>query len=119
MVGIPDLENSFSAFEQDLALLEDGDELRQQLVRLAGEYLMARIQWAFYDASQRGSAGSNRTRAHDAFIAALNAFTRKAAAGGSSLGWRRTFSVNGEVEERKRIGDFACYIAFRAALQAR
>lgn len=106
-------------FDDESALLNDYPALLQQVRRLAGEYLKSRIDWVNAEPDKLAEIDIARSRAHNAFISALDALTRYAAAKGSGLEWRRVLSHGGDTEERKRIGDFACYIAFELAIQAR
>jgi hypothetical protein len=114
-----DLEKARVGLDDDLKLLKDGPRLALTLRLCAVEYLQARLAWSMTPQAQRADIDAARTRAHDAFLASLNAITRAAAAEGATLNWRKAFAVAGEVEERKRLGDFACYLAFRVAVAVR
>ena len=113
------LERARLGFESDLPEVEGGLQFRRQLTELGFDYLKLRIDWASSAPANRQEIDAARTRAHDAFIAALDMFTRRASAQGATLARRKSFGTGGVAEERKRIGDFACYLAFDLAIQAR
>lgn len=116
---IAQLEAAKVAFDNEFEGLDDGKLLHRQIVQLAAAYLKLRIDWSSSDLAGRIEIDATRTKAHDAFIAIFDAFTRRAAARGSTLAWRRVFGTGGAAEERKRLGDFACYLAFDLAIRAR
>ena len=66
------------------------------------------------------STDSRRTSAHDSVIMHINMLARYLKMQGSETAWR---DVLGDEKEdpsnRKRIGDFGCYLAFVNALAAR
>jgi hypothetical protein len=116
---LTELERAREGFEADLKLIGNPETMRRQLLRLSKEYLQIRVEWGLAGDSARTLMDESRTRSHDAFLTSLNAVTRQAVALGSRLEWRRAFGVSGASEERKALGDFACYLAFNFALESR
>ena len=92
----------------------DGDlmELYDDMIARAVRYAHIRSGWNALTREQRAEKDSARTSAHDAFIVGLNIVARIQGDTGSR--WRERLT-----EDRKRIGDFACYLALFEAIRAR
>jgi hypothetical protein len=118
-MNMRDLDVARLGLEEMLENIDNGRRIHEQLVSLAADYLGLRVAWGVGDVEKRLKIDEARSRAHDAFLTLLNAATRRAAGNGHSLEWRNPFSLLSESEERKSLGDFACYLAFYAALVAR
>ena len=88
--------------------------LRAAVFRQAIDYAHLRCQWQLLDRQQRQEIDERRTIAHNAFIDSINILSRNMAGQGEDISWRATLG-----NDRKVIGDFACYIALFLALQAR
>ena len=89
-------------------------ELKGQLYRAAARYGALRAEWALADPAGRQALDGPRRAAHDAFIDACNILSRNMAERGESVEWRRELG-----EDRKKLGDFACWLALELALSAR
>lgn len=89
-------------------------ELRLELVRAAISYSTHRVQWKLAGPEQRLEMSPARTAAHNAFIDACNILSRNMANAGESNEWRSLLGDN-----RKEIGDFACFIVLFLGLAAR
>lgn len=92
-----------------------------RLVGLADDVLAAslayahvRARWRLASAENRREADSGRSRLHDGLIAAVNALSRNAAARGRDIEWRRELG-----DDRKRVGDFACWCAAFLGIEGR
>ena len=118
-MNLDELERTRADFEYDISLISTFDPLKRQLLQHAMEYLMQRVAWALADQSERATIDVTRSRAHNAFLATLNILTRNAANSGAKLEWRRRFAIQGQSQERKGLGDFACYLAFHTSIMAR
>ena len=88
------------------------DRTDADMVARAIRYAHIRAGWAALTREQKRDQDASRTSAHDAFIASLNIVARTQ--GDTGTGWRGRLS-----DDRKRIGDFACYIALFEAIEAR
>lgn len=77
-------------------------------------YAHARARWQLASAADRREADAARTRLHEGLIAAVNALSRNAAARGRDIEWRRELG-----DDRKRIGDFACWCAAFLGIEGR
>lgn len=88
-------ENIFRDLEHALTVLDKTDRTRRVLYRLAVDYMKMRLDWAAGDQERRVHLATARSRAHDAFIAQLNAVSRQAGAQGLSLSWSRALAEDG------------------------
>lgn len=89
-------------------------ELRAQLFRRAVDYARIRAEWQLSTPEERISMNAARTRAHDLFIEACDMMGR------CMQDEKEDFSWRGELgNDRKEIGDFACYIHLILGLVAR
>ena len=88
--------------------------LRCSLYQLAIDYATIRSQWPLMTLEQRKETDPRRTIAHNAFIDSVNILSRNMAKQGEDNSWRGVLG-----DDRKVIGDFACYVALFLALEAR
>ena len=88
--------------------------LRDQLYHAAARYAGLRVDWALADPAERAALDGPRKSAHDAFIDHCNILSRNMAACGESNDWRRELG-----DDRKTLGDFACWLTLSLALSAR
>jgi hypothetical protein len=95
--------------------IKSGDELlRVQVLRTAIRYCNIRVEWGFMTREERLAAESHRTAAHNALIDAVNALSRSMAISGQDNEWRRLLT-----NDRKVIGDFACFLVAHLGCLAR
>ena len=87
-------------------------ELYQDMISRAVRYANIRAGWNILTREQKLEQDASRTSAHDAFIMSVNIIARTQ--GDTGAAWRQRLS-----DERKRIGDFACYIALFEGIEAR
>ena len=71
----------------------------------AVRYAGIRAKWCLESADGRRGMDTERTRAHDAFIDSCNILSRNQAKNGEDNTWRAKLG-----DDRKVIGDFACYV---------
>jgi len=88
--------------------------LRDQLYHAAARYAGLRADWALADPADRAALDGPRRSAHDAFIDDCNILSRSMVACGESINWRRELG-----DDRKNLGDFACWLTLSLALSAR
>jgi hypothetical protein len=88
-------------------------ELRRELFTFAVRYARLRTDWQLADIDERQAMDRHRTAAHDALIDACNILSRNMAKTGEDASWRAA------INDRKEIGDFACYIHCFLGLDAR
>lgn len=88
--------------------------LRRELIQKALEYARIRAQWMVITLDQRKEMDQRRTLAHNAFIDACNIMSRNMAKEDEDNSWRAELG-----DDRKIIGDFACYIHCFLGIEAR
>ncbi len=104
-------ETSVQVYES----LKSGDELlRLQVLRTAIRYTNMRVEWLFMTPAERLGLDKQRSTAHNAFIDAVNILSRSMAKAGQDIEWRRLLG-----DDRKNIGDFACFLVAHLGLLAR
>lgn len=86
--------------------------LYQTFYQRAVKYAHIRAGWNLLTREQKQDTDSSRTHAHDAFINSVQILARLQGEAGAA--WKEALG-----EDRKRIGDFACYLALFQGLEAR
>ena len=86
-------------------------ELRDTMIRAAIAYAEIRAEWAIAPLERRPEMDQRRRIAHNTFIDACNILSRNMAKKGEDITWRRLLG-----DDRKTIGDFACYLHCMIAL---
>lgn len=86
----------------------------QDLLQSAIRYARIRTDWMMATIEDRNAMDTSRTAAHDAFIDACNIVSRNATKQGRTTLWRALLG-----NDRKEIGDFACYLHAILGIQAR
>ena len=92
---------------------EDMGEVLDNLYRKAARYAGIRTNWTFLTREEKLDTDENRTSAHDSFITAIKMLSR--IQGKDSLVWTDKLDLT----DRKRIGDFACYLAMSLGIRER
>lgn len=100
--------------KEEISTDSDALELYRELSELALKYTKFRLDWMSYDREERLEKGSARSSCHNVFIDKCNILARYLKAQGKTAAWRDTLG-----EDRRRIGDFACYITFIGTLHER
>lgn len=86
--------------------------LYNDMVAYAIQYAHIRAGWNALTVEKKRDTDDARTKKHDAFIASVNIVARTQGTIGAA--WRQQLS-----DDRKRIGDLACYIALFEGPEAR
>ena len=89
-------------------------EKRMELFRKAVDYARIRVDWQLSPSEQRLFIDEARRLAHDAFIETCEAMSRNMQDAGEDVSWKTALG-----EDRKEIGDFACYLHLILGLVAR
>lgn len=87
-------------------------DLYNRLLEKAVRYAHIRAEWNFLNREEKLEKDESRTMAHDSFISSIDIIARSE--GKTGLQWREKLG-----NDRKRVGDFACYIALFRSLEAR
>lgn len=91
---------------------EDIVGLYHDMISRAARYAGIRAGWNALSREQKAAQDPSRTMAHDAFIMSVNIVARTEGSIGAE--WRERLS-----DDRKRVGDFACYLALFQGIEAR
>ncbi len=95
-------------------------ELYNDLVAAANNYSPIRAGWLTWSREERDAHNDTRTINHDAVIVSLDALARYLRSKGKAAEWRDTIGYQEDAKvNRKRAGDFGCYIVFIDSLSAR
>ena len=87
---------------------------KDDLIRAAIRYARIRTDWKTMPLDERKGKDSERTFAHNAFIDACNILSQNMVKTGEDTSWRQMMSDN-----RKEIGDFACFLHCILGIEAR
>ena len=108
------------AMAEEIGDDSDALELYQELIVTATRYISFRSNWLLWTREEKLDHDPSRTACHDSVIVRFNQLARYLKSQGRSTAWRDTL---GDPDEdryyRKRMGEFACYLAFVHSLLAR
>ena len=93
---------------------EDAMELYNDFLEGAVAYASIRSGWMLLSNEEKMDQDKGRSYRHDSFINRVNILARYFEKIGKDVSWRAELG-----EERKTIGDFACYLALFYGLEAR
>lgn len=96
---------------------EDGMEILGEYLAAAAKYAGIRAGWNRLSREEKVDTDANRTACHNKVIFHLNILSRYLASKWKDTSWRD--ELGDEKENRKKIGDFACYVALMEGLDAR
>lgn len=94
--------------------VEDKDEYLESFLEKAIKYSQIRAKWELYSNEEKAEKDPNRTSTHDGVIIAANVLSRLIASDGTDAGWRERLGDN-----RKRVGDYACFVAYMMGVSNR
>ena len=97
-----------------LCSLEDKDEFWNEFINRAARYTYIRNQWETMSTEEKMAADDGRTQAHNVVITSLNTLARIVEQEGRDASWRAKLG-----NERKRIGDFACFVSYITGISNR
>jgi len=98
----------------------DALDLYNELLIASIKYASIRAKWMMLSKPVQSDQDSRRTSCHDAVIAKNNKLARYLKTIGKEAAWRDELGdESADPYIRKRIGDFACYLAFISGLYAR
>lgn len=119
--NILSFEKSLEIYNQLITGLDFKNEeiklLWRKLIEAAISYSVIRSHWHLYNREERMEKDARRTASHNAFIASLNMFSRFQLKNGVKPFWRD--KLGDEKDNRKKIGDFACFIAYIYGINSR
>ena len=89
-------------------------DLRQDLIDLAVRYARARVDYHLAEPEKQRWMGHDRSTLHNALISACDVLARNMVQHGEDRSWRDRLG-----NDRKIIGDFACYLHVIFGIAAR
>ena len=95
----------------------DEREILQDYLMAAATYAKVRACWNILSREEKMDTDANRTACHNKVILHLNILARYLASKGKDVSWRD--ELGDDSLHRKKIGDFACYVACLEGLNAR
>lgn len=90
------------------------EQLFTEMQKCAITYAGIRANWFHLSFSERAAADADRTRKHDLFIKAKDRLAEYMYENKMNIDWDDKLGT-----QRKRIGDFACYMVFLIAVSER
>lgn len=93
---------------------EDLPEFVEAFLNKSCAYATMRTQWEFWDREKRIEKDSLRTALHNSVIDAVNILARLLNSEGVDTPWREQLG-----DKRKRVGDFACFVAYMVGINNR
>jgi hypothetical protein len=89
-------------------------DLRDDLIELAVRYARMRVDYHLANAQQQSILEPDRTACHNAFISSCDILARNMAQHREDVSWRDQLG-----QDRKVIGDFACWLHALIGIEAR
>lgn len=86
---------------------EDILDFVKDMVDKANKYTSVRCKWEFMSNKERLEEDSMRTALHNSFITSINIISRILESEGLDISWREKLG-----DDRKVLGDFACFISY-------
>jgi hypothetical protein len=105
----------YKLFSEDMDYNDiDICEIWEELLKNIFKYMEYRCKWGIFSREERMEKDSIRTMNHDAVIDSFNQLSRFMKKKHPESSWREQLG-----EDRRRIGDFAMYIAYIYAINGR
>lgn len=111
-IAMEDCRRLHSEIAQEIGADPDAAELYDELIEACIDYSGLRAAWTIRDNDWRAAHDSMRTIYHDSVITALNVLARFLRKNGKTAAWRDFLGNNEKGPDRKRVGDFACYLVY-------
>lgn len=119
-LSLEDMTRIHQQMMEEIGDDEDALELYEELVSQANRYMTFRSNWPLWSRAQKTENDPSRTSCHDSLIVKFNQLSRYLQLQGKAAEWRKELGyTEDDPYNRKRIGDFACYIVFVNCLCAR
>ena len=106
-----DMQRIHTAMAADIGTDADALELYDELLDMAVKYASIRMSWMSLSKQAKMDESEKRTMCHDSLLIKIRKLSRSV---GKEREWNEMLG-----EDRKRIGDFCCYLAFLNGLHAR
>ena len=98
----------------------DALELYEELLAASVKYAGFRARWLLLSWEEKAEQDASRTASHDALIVKCNQLARYLKMQGKEAGWRDVLGYEeNDRYNRKRLGDFGCFLAFVNGINGR
>ena len=115
-----DMQDIHSQMIADVGTDADALEIYMELIDASTKYADMRAKWLTLDREKKIEMDSRRTSCHDSVIVKFNMLAKYVRMQGKNAQWRDRLGDEKENSyNRKRIGDFACYMVFINSLNVR
>ena len=94
--------------------VEGKEDIVRQLVESACHYTTVRMSWEYMSLEEKVADDPSRTSAHNTLIMNIDIVARMIGNAGIDVSWRTKLG-----SDRKRIGDFGCFIGWITAINNR
>lgn len=119
-LSIEDMTKLHTDMLSEMGTDPDAAELYNELVQMATRYASFRSHWCLWSMEEKANQDPSRTSCHNSLIVKFNQLARYLKMQGKSAEWRDTLGYEKDDKyNRKRIGDFACFIVFINSINAR
>ncbi len=92
----------------------DIDEMFAEFLKKAIRYANVRAKWELYSAEEKRDEDEGRSLLHNSLISSVNILKRLLEKENLDISWREDLG-----EDRKIIGDFACFVVYRVGVSQR
>lgn len=115
-----EMDHLYQTMISEIGNDEDSLDLYQELLLTANHYSFFRSNWFLWSTEKKLEEDPNRTSCHNSLIIKFNQLARYLKMQGKSASWRDELGYEeDDPYNRKRIGDFSCYIVFLNSIHAR
>ncbi len=98
----------------------DALELYEELLQASARYAGFRSQWLLWSRAEKMDQDGSRTACHNALIVKFNQLARYLKMQGKEASWRDVLGYEEDDRyNRKRLGDFGCFLAFINGINGR
>lgn len=98
---------------------EDFQELLTEFVTDCVKYANVRGNWNLLTQEEKRATDNRRTQLHNLVVSGLNILERYLKSQGKDTSFREIVGRSAEGQERKRQGDFACFVAYVSGISGR
>lgn len=114
-----EMEQLHKMISTEIGTDPDAREIYLELIGKATDYACIRARWPLLSKTEKMEQNPGRTACHDSLIVKVNMLSRYLRLQEKEAAWRDILGDEADPYNRKRIGDFACYLAFINGLNAR
>lgn len=119
-LSFEEMDRLYQTMISEIGNDEDALDLYQELLITANRYSFFRSNWLLWSTEKRTEEDPDRTSCHNSLIVKFNQLARYLKMQGKSASWREELGYEEDHPyNRKRIGDFACYLVFLNSIHAR